>query len=86
MNVFTVFVKFLGWIVAIWVSLVRLIEIIKKLREFEFLIEERDIILIKYYILFLTTYYNQLVFIPNYFSCKKFSFSLSITHGFLVVK
>ena len=26
MNVFIVFVKFLGWIVAIWVRLVRLIE------------------------------------------------------------
>ena len=39
-----------------------------------FLIEGRYIILIKYFILFLTIYYSQLVFIPVYFSCKKFSF------------
>ena len=36
----------------------------------EILIEGRNIILIKYFILFLTTCYNQLVFIPIYYSCK----------------
>ena len=42
-----------------------------------FLIEGRDITLIKYCILFLTTCYSQLVFIPIYCSCKKFNFSFS---------
>ena len=41
-----------------------------KQENLSFLIEERDIILIKYCILFLT-----MVFIPIYFSCKKFSFN-----------
>ena len=45
-----------------------------KKREFEFLIKGKDIILIKYCILFLTTYYGQLIFMPIYF-CKKFSFN-----------
>ena len=42
-----------------------------------FLIEGRDIILIKYCILFLTTCYSQLLFIPVYCSFKKFSFNFS---------
>ena len=42
-----------------------------------FLIEGRDIILIKYCILFLTTCYSQLVFILVYYSCKKYSFNFS---------
>ena len=48
-----------------------------------FLIEGRDIILIKYCILFLTTCYSQLVFIPVYYSCKKFSFSFSYNTCFI---
>ena len=42
-----------------------------------FLIERREIILIKYYILFLTTCYSKLVFIPVYYNYKKFNFSFS---------
>ena len=49
-----------------------------KKEDLSFLIEGRDIILIKYCILFLTTCYSQLVFMPVYYSWKKkFSFSFS---------
>ena len=49
-----------------------------EVREFEFfLIEGRDVILTKYCILFLTTCYSQLVFIPVYYSCKRFSLNFS---------
>ena len=51
----------------------KFIKIIKKSENLSFLIEVRDIILIKYCILFLTTCYSQLVFISVYYSCKKFS-------------
>ena len=47
-----------------------------------FITERKDIILIKYCILFLTIYYSQLAFIPVYCSCKKFSFSFSNNIGF----
>ena len=46
-----------------------------KQNNLSFLIERRDIILIKHCILFLTTYYSQLVFILVYCNLKKFSFS-----------
>ena len=48
-----------------------------KKESLSFLIEGRDIILIKYYILFLITHYNQLIFILVYCNCKKFSFNFS---------
>ena len=48
-----------------------------KRENLNFLIEGRAIILIKYYILLLTTCYSQLVFILVYCSCKKFSFNFS---------
>ena len=52
-------------------------KIMRKRENMSFLIEGRDIILIKYCILFLTTCYIQLVYIPVYCSCKKFSISFS---------
>ena len=48
-----------------------------KKENLSFLIEDREIILIKYFILFLTTCYSQLVFIPANCSCKKTSFNYS---------
>ena len=60
-----------------------------KRENLSFLIEGRDIILIKYCILFSTTWYNQLVFIPVYYSCKKISFNFPNNtwfFGFLMVK
>ena len=48
-----------------------------KKENLSFLFEEKNIILIKYYILFLTICYNQLVFIPVYYNCKKYGFSFS---------
>ena len=48
-----------------------------KKENLSFLIEDREIILIKYFILFLTTCYSQLVFIPANYSCKKTSFNYS---------
>ena len=56
-----------------------------KKEDLSFLIEGRDIILIKYCILFLTTCYSQLVFMPVYYSCKKnLALASLITHNFLV--
>ena len=52
-----------------------------------FLIEERDIILIKYYILFLITYYSQLIFIPDYqftVVAKNLALTSPITHKFFL--
>ena len=60
-----------------------------KQENLNFLIERRDIILIKYGILFLTTCYSQLIFILVYCSCKKKKFSFSnntLFFGSLVVK
>ena len=60
-----------------------------KKENLSFLIEERDIILMKYCILFLTTYYRQLAFISVYCSYKKISFNFSNNTWFfssLVVK
>ena len=57
-----------------------------KQNNLSFLIERRDIILIKHCILFLTTYYSQLVFILVYCICKKISFNFSnIIYDFLVL-
>ena len=55
----------------------KFIKIIRKRENLNFLIEGRDIILIKYCISFLITCYNQLVFIPINCNCKKFRFSFS---------
>ena len=60
-----------------------------KKENLSFLIEGRDIILIKYCILFLTTCYNQVVFIIVYCNCKNFNFRFSNKtwfFGSLVVK
>ena len=60
-----------------------------KKENLSFLFEEKNIILIKYYILFLTICYNQLVFILVYYNCKKYGFSFSNNtwfFGFLVAK
>ena len=55
----------------------KFIKIIRKRENLNFLIEGKDIILIKYCILFLITCYSQLVLILVYCSCKKFCFSFS---------
>ena len=64
----------------IWNNIIikKLINIIKEEREnLSFLIEGKEKILIKYFILFLTTWYSQLVFISIYCNCKKISFNFS---------
>ena len=49
------------------------------------LIEGREIILIKYFILFLTICYSQLVVIQVYYSCKKkLVLASPITHDFFL--
>ena len=53
------------------------IKIIRKRENLRFLIEESNLILIKYCILFLIICYGQLVFIPVYYSCKTLSFNFS---------
>ena len=62
---------------------------IRKRETLSFLIEGRDIILIKYFILFLTTYYSQLILYQNTIVAKNLALASLITHYFfcsLVVK
>ena len=50
-----------------------------------FLIERREIILIKYCILFLTTCYSQLVFIQLTLIAKNLGLASPITHNFFIL-